>query len=71
MAGFAAVGRVLSLWGMVMRAGPALGAIAFGVASEFVSLRVPVLAGCALCLVAFAWALRRMEGMARVLERSS
>ena len=64
------VGRVLSLWGMITRAGPALGAILFGAASEFAGLQLPVLVACALCLVAFAWAVRRMGAMAGVLERS-
>ncbi len=64
------IGRVLSLWGMITRAGPALGALVFGVSSEFVGLQLPVLVACALCLAACAWAMRRMGGMARVLERS-
>jgi len=64
------IGRVLSLWGMITRAGPALGAILFGATSEFAGLQLPVLAACALCLVAFAWAMRRMGAMAGVLERS-
>jgi len=63
------MGRVLSLWGMVTRAGPALGALVFGLTSEAVGLQVPVLVACALCILACAWAARRMPALARALER--
>ena len=49
----AMVGRVLSLWGMITRAAPAMGALAYGAASEFLGLQLPVLLGCLLC--ALAW----------------
>ena len=35
------IGRVLSTWGMITRAAPAMGALAYGVASEFVGLQIP------------------------------
>jgi hypothetical protein len=63
------VGRVLSLWGMITRAAPAMGALAYGAASEFVGLRVPVLAGCLLCGVAWLCARSRLPRMAPALER--
>ena len=47
------VGRVLSLWGMITRAAPAMGALTYGAASEFLGLQLPVLLGCLLC--ALAW----------------
>ncbi len=43
-------GRVLSLHGIVFRSGPALGALAMGLAGDLVGLRAPVVVG---CLVAF------------------
>ncbi len=63
------LGRALSLWGMVGRAGPALGALIYGVAAEFGGLRWPVVIGCAIALLACAYAWRRQPQMARALER--
>ena len=59
----AMVGRVLSLWGMITRAAPAMGALAYGASSEFLGLQLPVLIGCLLCGV--AW-LRAQSGIARI-----
>ena len=50
----AMVGRVLSLWGMITRAAPAMGALTYGVASEFLGLQIPVLLGCLLCVAGVA-----------------
>ena len=44
---------MLSLWGMITRAAPAMGALIYGVASEFLGLQIPVLLGCLLCLLAW------------------
>jgi MFS family permease len=63
------LGRALSLWGMIGRAGPALGALVYGAAAEVAGLRWPVVLGCALALVACAYAWRRQPRMARALER--
>lgn len=43
-------GRVLSLYGIVVRAGPAIGAMLLGGASEFVGLRPPLIAGAVVCI---------------------
>ena len=64
------LGRVLSLWQMITRAGPALGALGYGVVAEWAGLRVPVLIGGALGLLACLWAMRRAPVMERNLERS-
>jgi len=61
-------GRMLSLWGLITRACPALGALALGAAGEAFGLRLPTLAAVALFLGAFAWGLSRLRGMERVLE---
>ena len=66
----AMVGRVLSLWGMITRAAPAMGALAYGAASEFVGLQVPVLLGCALCGLAWLRARSGLRRMAPILEGS-
>ncbi len=47
-------GRVLSLFGLVFRSGPAIGALLMGAASEFVGLRWPLIVGS--CIGAVAWA---------------
>ena len=49
----AMVGRVPSLWGMITRAAPAMGALIYGAASEFLGLQIPVLLGCLLCSLAW------------------
>jgi len=64
------LGRALSLWGMTGRAGPALGALIYGAAAELGGLRWPVIAGCAVALLACAYAWRRQPRMARALERA-
>ena len=63
------LGRVLSLWGMIGRAGPALGALIYGVAAEIGGLQVPVLIGCAIAALACLYALRRQPRMVQALER--
>lgn len=62
-------GRVMSLYGVLMRAGPAFGALALGAISDRVGLRWAVVGAAVCCALAWAWARRRMAGWARVLER--
>lgn len=64
----AMVGRVLSLWGMITRAAPAMGALIYGAASEFVGLQIPVLIGTALCTAMWIRTWVRRRHMAPVLE---
>jgi MFS family permease len=52
-------GRVLSIFGLIFRGGPALGALIMGGASEYVGLRLPVLCGAALVVAAWIWARAR------------
>jgi len=66
----AMVGRVLSVWGMITRAAPAMGALAYGAASEFAGLQIPVLIGCLLCGLAWLRAQLRLPRMAPMLEGS-
>ena len=61
-------GRVLSLYGMIARGGPAFGALVMGGLSEFIGLRWPVAGGAALVLAAFLWALPRRHRIAAALE---
>nr|WP_283949650.1 MFS transporter [Limobrevibacterium gyesilva] len=63
------IGRVLSLWGMITRAAPAMGALSYGAASEVAGLQAPVLVGCAIAAGACVAAISRLPHMARALER--
>ena len=61
-------GRVLSLYGLIFRGGPALGALAMGVASEAVGLRWPLAAGSVAVLVLLVWAWRRHGAVTAAFE---
>jgi predicted MFS family arabinose efflux permease len=64
-------GRVLSLYGMVFRGGPAIGALLMGLAAEHVGLQIPVAAGAAFCILLWAWVARNLSRTARALETDS
>ena len=61
-------GRVVGLYGIVFRGGPAFGALAMGWIASALGLRPPVAGGAVLCIVAWAWAIRRLEFIALSLE---
>lgn len=61
-------GRIMSLWALVTRACPAMGALALGTAGEAFGLRLPTLAAVLLSVGIFLWGLSRMGGIARQLE---
>ncbi len=65
------IGRVISLWGMIGRAAPALGAVIYGLLSEVIGLRIPVLVGATLGVGACLMAARRLPRIARALEREA
>lgn len=48
-------GRVLSLFGLVVRSTPALGAVVLGAASEYLGLRTPVLSAALIGLAVVGW----------------
>jgi predicted MFS family arabinose efflux permease len=55
-------GRVMALYGMIFRAGPAVGAVLAGTASEHFGLRLPLAAGAAVsCAFWLATRLRHRE----------
>jgi predicted MFS family arabinose efflux permease len=60
-------GRVLSLFGLIFRGGPALGALVIGVASEAFGLQAPLAVGALLGLLAAAFLWRRREAIDRHL----
>jgi len=61
-------GRVMSLYGVIFRGTPALGAVMMGIASEAVGLPAVFIAGGALSLVAAAWLWQRRAIVAGSLE---
>lgn len=62
-------GRVISLYGVIFRGGPAIGALIMGALSGPLGLRAPVLAGGVLCLVVAVILWRRRRGLSAILER--
>ena len=60
-------GRVLSLFGLIFRGGPALGALVMGAASELIGLQAPLAVGALLGLIACGLLLRRRRAIARSL----
>src|SRR5260370_39523039 len=61
-------GRVLGLYGMLFRGGPAFNALALGWLSSLIGLRLAVAAGAAVCLLYWVWARLRQGVMEQALE---
>ena len=59
------LGRVLSVYGLTFRAGPAIGALLMGALADWLGLAWPVLGGAVACLAVWAW-IRR--GQVRIAE---
>ena len=62
------LGRVLSVYGLTFRAGPALGALTMGALADSIGLTWPVLGGACLCLAAIALLFRRLRAVRAALE---
>ena len=62
-------GRVMSLYGMIGRGAPAIGALAMGGLSETMGLQAPVIGGALICVLFWFWASRRQEAMTVALEK--
>lgn len=61
-------GRVLSLYGIIFRSGPAAGAFVMGLASEWAGLRWPLVVGAGLTFAMWALVWRRRAAIATALE---
>lgn len=61
-------GRVVSLYGVIFRGGPAIGSFTMGWAAQFVGLHIPVATGAVLCLIMCAWIVRNLRTIAHTLE---
>lgn len=61
-------GRVMGLYGMLFRAGPAMNALVMGWLSAYMGLRLTVAIGAALCVLYWGWARLRRATMEEALE---
>lgn len=64
-------GRVMAFYGMVFRAGPALGALIGGWLASRLGFHLPVIIGACVCIVAWAWARLRLAGIKQALEHEA
>ena len=60
-------GRVMSLWGLLNRSGPAVGAILIGGLAEFAGFRWPQMAGVAICAVVAFFVYVKREEILKIL----
>jgi MFS family permease len=60
-------GRTLGVYGLIMRASPALGALLLGTASEWVGLRLPLMVAAVACLAVWLRLWKRREAIYRAL----
>ena len=62
-------GRVASLYTMIARGCPSIGALLMGYLASFFGFQIPIAGGAVLCLLVWIWALRRQDAMAASLEK--
>jgi len=62
-------GRVMSLYGVIHRGAPALGALVMGIAAEIIGIRWGVALGGILCLGVWLWMLTKSKTAAAALEK--
>lgn len=56
-------GRVMSLYGVIFRGGPALGALLMGLLSEHFGIQMPVAIGAGICLLVALWAATKRDSL--------
>ncbi|MBO0738951.1 MAG: MFS transporter, partial [Alphaproteobacteria bacterium] len=61
-------GRIMALYGMIFRAGPAVGAVLMGSLSERFGLRVPLAVGAIVSCVCWVWTRFKQKRIAQALE---
>ncbi|HTI86199.1 MAG TPA: MFS transporter [Alphaproteobacteria bacterium] len=64
-------GRVMSLYGVLFRGGPAVGALIIGSLGDTFGLQGPVAAAASLCLLVSAWAMTRRRSLVRHLSKAN
>ncbi len=60
-------GRVMSLYGMLFRAGPAVGAVVIGVIGDHIGLAWPTAAGAVICGGVWIWSIRKRAAIKAAL----
>jgi predicted MFS family arabinose efflux permease len=63
-------GRAISIYGIIFRGGPALGALIMGQVAEFTGLRWPVAAGGVICVLAWFWVTGRLKRVNANINRT-
>lgn len=61
-------GRVMAFYSIIVRGSPAFGAVLMGWFAEIYGLRLAAAVGAVMCLLAWAWAVRRRPAMIAALE---
>jgi MFS family permease len=61
-------GRIMALYGMIFRAGPAVGAVLMGSLSGHFGLRLPLAVGAPVSCGFWAWTRLKQRGIAETLE---
>jgi MFS family permease len=64
-------GRVMSLYGLILRGGPAIGALVMGAAADLVGLRAPLALGALLALAAALWLFHGRAKIGAALESAT
>lgn len=64
-------GRMMALWGLIVRACPAVGAVVLGTVAEWTGLRTPTIVACLAATAAFAWGLARLRRIAAAMEKET
>jgi predicted MFS family arabinose efflux permease len=64
-------GRVMSLYGVIFRGAPALGALVMGTASEWIGLQAALASGGVVCIGVLIWLQSRYRTVSKVLEADS
>jgi predicted MFS family arabinose efflux permease len=62
-------GRVMSLYGVIFRGGPAVGALLMGMASERFGMQAPVAIGAGICLAVALWAATKRKALETYLHK--
>lgn len=62
-------GRMMALWGLIVRAGPALGAVLLGLIGEWTGLPLPTAGFCVIALAVVVWGFTRVKAMQAALEQ--
>jgi MFS family permease len=62
-------GRVVAIYGIIFRGGPAIGGLAMGWIAEWTGLSWPVAGGGLISVLVWFWVVGRLGNVNRVLER--